>query len=404
MPDGFLRHPPEHLRRGDRTVLAAGLMNAAGTTSRLISRVTARLSRSTSGGSFIPVIDGLRFVSIALVVLYHAPFHYQPGAPAAYYVVGMHGNFGVQMFFAISGFILGLPFGEQHILGARSVSLRRYFVRRLTRLEPPYLINLALWSAIKAVFLGRTLALLLPHLLASMTYTHNFFYGSPSEINFYAWSLEVEVQFYILAPLLALVFRLRRPLRLTLLVVAICVASFVPGGLSLRTQAQWFLVGFLLADIYLVSWEKKPASRLAWDAVSAIVWPLLFVCLNRTDVLASLAPPWLLLVAYVAAFRGLLVRRFLSWKPVYLIGGMCYSIYLYHGYVVESVVALQRRFAWTGHYYVDTFVGLSAIGIAVVISCGFMFALFEKPFMNPHWHVDLWNRISRRVPAASPGA
>ena len=56
----------------------------------------------------------------------------------------------------------------------------------------------------------RSVEELSPRLLASMTYTHNAIYNEFSQVNFLAWSLEIEFQFYVLAPMLVLVFRLRQ--------------------------------------------------------------------------------------------------------------------------------------------------------------------------------------------------
>jgi peptidoglycan/LPS O-acetylase OafA/YrhL len=371
-------------------------------TPSLLSRVAGRLGRATSSGDFIPEVDGLRCVSIALVILYHTPYYGMPGAPAAFTAVGLHGNFGVQMFFAISGFILGLPFAEEHIARRRKVNIRRYFVRRLTRLEPPYLINLALWFAIKVMFLGRTFAWLFPHLLASMTYTHNWIYHAPSEVNFYAWSLEVEVQFYILAPILALVFTLSRPARLALLGGGIIVTSRAVPGLSLAAQGSWFLVGFLLAEIYLVSWRKAPAHALVWDIVAMVAWPALFACLAApgTAMVWRMALPWVLLTAYAASFRSAFVSGFLRFKPIYIVGGMCYSIYLYHGYVLQVVLTAQRRYFMTGRYWVDTVGGLLSVAVAVLSVSSLAFVVFEKPFMRPRWHLGLWSHVTSRARTA----
>jgi peptidoglycan/LPS O-acetylase OafA/YrhL len=58
------------------------------------------------------------------------------------------GSFGVWIFFALSGFILALPFAEWRICGGKPVTLKKYYFRRLTRIEPPYLVNLALAFAL----------------------------------------------------------------------------------------------------------------------------------------------------------------------------------------------------------------------------------------------------------------
>ena len=88
------------------------------------------------------------------------------------------GNVGVPLFFAISGFILALPFIEQfHGETRKPVSLTRYLLRRVTRLEPPYLINLAV-SVVILLVKGQALLTILPHLAASVVYMHNQIYAA----------------------------------------------------------------------------------------------------------------------------------------------------------------------------------------------------------------------------------
>src|SRR5882672_10637739 len=107
----------------------------------------ARLSRETSSGRFIPEMDGLRFAAIGMVVLFHLNgyligksqrYHSSPPSSDWLAQAALVGFRGVELFFVISGFILGLPFAAQHIEGRPPVGLRKYYVRRLTRLEPPY--------------------------------------------------------------------------------------------------------------------------------------------------------------------------------------------------------------------------------------------------------------------------
>ena len=113
-----------------------------------------QLSRiTTSGRVFIPQIDGLRFVAIIAVIAFHVraicSYHFR-ASPAGLTIEGDlvndafgTGHFGVQLFFLISGFILSLPFARQSLCPGRRISLREYYVRRVTRIEPPYVIHLA---------------------------------------------------------------------------------------------------------------------------------------------------------------------------------------------------------------------------------------------------------------------
>ena len=60
-----------------------------------------------------------------------------------------YGRHGVELFFVISGFVLAAPFAKSAIGGGKQVSVKKYFVRRLTRLEIPYLLSLLILFLIK---------------------------------------------------------------------------------------------------------------------------------------------------------------------------------------------------------------------------------------------------------------
>jgi peptidoglycan/LPS O-acetylase OafA/YrhL len=186
----------------------------------LTDRFLARVSRVTSSNRFVPEIDGLRFLAIGLVVLLHLRTALEHHAPAGMShperdplgMVAGHGGVGVLIFFAISGFILALPFAMHALKGSRKVVLKDYYIRRVTRLEPPYIVVMV-GVFVMLVLVHRVLGPreglptgsageLFPHLLASLGYVHNLVFGTQSRINGVAWTLEVEVQFYIMAPLL----------------------------------------------------------------------------------------------------------------------------------------------------------------------------------------------------------
>jgi peptidoglycan/LPS O-acetylase OafA/YrhL len=175
--------------------------------------------RITSGGSYIAEIDGLRFIAIVSVLCFHvgrmselmlAPKGTHPtpaGALPALLVNALyHGDRGVSIFFAISGFVLGIPFARERLLGEKHVSLKQYLLRRLTRIEPPYMVSQ--FIRLYPVMLAKSLTLLqiLPHFLAGLFYLHLLIYHTLPEVQLVGWSLEIEVQFYLLAPLLARIF------------------------------------------------------------------------------------------------------------------------------------------------------------------------------------------------------
>jgi peptidoglycan/LPS O-acetylase OafA/YrhL len=415
---------------------------------RLSQSLLSHLSRVTSSGQFVPEIDGLRFVAIFSVLLFHLHgyvFGYtaaglpQQGLARATSDLMLKGWFGVQLFFVISGFILSLPWAEHHLLQGRRPSLGKYFVRRVTRLEPTYIISLLLAYAVLVYLCGAPAGSLAPNFFASLCYGHNILYGHGSAINEVAWSLEIEVQFYILAPLLCLVFRVRPAwLRRAVLAAAILLGCFqtrfyaelpllqaigfqsAVTGLTLIGQIKWFLVGFLLSDLYLMDWGKKPVKRYRWDLVGLAGWAMmpLFIsgpyagdlysdllggCLpggwNGPDLIVNLmhfAMPACMLLAYIGAFRGRLMNRLFVYPTFTVIGGMCYTIYLYHNFAYGLANAhLGGPLKSLGGPW------LLAVGmvLSVLTFSAVLFVLFERPFMKKDWPRRLAGFFLPRRPA-----
>jgi peptidoglycan/LPS O-acetylase OafA/YrhL len=131
--------------------------------------------RRITHNNFIPQIDGLRFVAIASVVLFHiySALETRSPIPIPRLPENLDAKRGVELFFAISGFILGVPFASARFLNTPAVNLKQYFLRRLTRLEPPYIISLFVWALADWVTAHRTFSYLLPHLLSSCVYMQN---------------------------------------------------------------------------------------------------------------------------------------------------------------------------------------------------------------------------------------
>jgi len=381
----------------------------------IAGRFLAHISRETSSGRFIPEMDGLRFAAIAMVILYHLNGYliaksplYRAAPPTSDWLgqAALVGLRGVELFFAISGFILGLPFAAHYIKGAAPVNLRKYYLRRLTRLEPPYIVALLLLLILGAVVVGAPPASFYPHLAASLFYLHSLIYGTFSPAMGVAWSLEIEVQFYLLVPLLTLLFtignRMRRRAAIVVLILAALSGQSLflhhtpRASLSILAYVQFFLIGFLLADVFLDSWGEVPRRNLAWDLVALVGWPLLFVILHSRVLTLWLFPGWIFLL-YCAAFRGRFANRFFSNRWITAIGGMCYSIYLLHYEVISAVGRVTRRLGERAPYWIYLFVQFAIVGGAIVAICGAYFVIIEKPCMRRDWPQRLWNYGQRTV-------
>lgn len=378
------------------------------------------LRRHTTSGLYIPELDGLRFVAILCVFVYHLAYdvvrHNPAGVPvpdSAFYYLTQQLNIGVPLFFAISGMILGLPFARYWLLAGPKISLKRYFLRRVTRLEPPYIAALLLLFVVKLAGHRGTVPEMIPHLGASVLYLHSLLYRDMSSINPVAWSLEVEVQFYILAPVLALVFAVRSAaLRRLLICLAIVVAAALNpwtdmtvargnlatwmAHLSLAGNIQYFLTGFLLADFFLILPVAKYRNH-RWDIVTLLGWPALIFLLIRYTELANVTLPGIILLLYVAVFYGTRSSRLFATLWVASIGGMCYSIYLLHNYAI-AVLGFITEPIGQGLPFELRFVIQSLIMTPAVLAlCIVFYRLIEQPCMWPDWPTQLRQFALRKL-------
>jgi len=337
----------------------------------------------------VPEIDGLRCVAICSVVLYHL-------GGFLGWRVAEHGYRGVNLFYVISGFILGLPFAAHYLQQKPPVKLRSYFLRRLTRLEPPYLLSLLICFGGLVWLQGLDWRELLPGLAASAGYVHSLWFGAQSAINPVTWSLEVEVQFYCLAPLLAGIFalrpkRLRRAVLLALVILAGSVQLYywdAPFRIehSILFAIQFFLAGFLLADVYLVDWKERPTPHWIWDLAAFAGWPLLFVLGDKQ---VWVVFPILALALYVAAFRSVLINWVLRNSVVTTIGGMCYTIYLFHYVLIPPMLRLTNGF----HPWMQALL----YGLVLTLISGVYFAVIERPCMRKDWPQRVWGRLRSKT-------
>jgi peptidoglycan/LPS O-acetylase OafA/YrhL len=386
--------------------------------SSLLTRIVALGRRVTSSGSFVPEIDGLRFIAIAWVLAYHINGEYikVEGARYAGQIEGtlliswLHTlNFGVQLFFVISGFILGMPFVRHFYEGEKKPSLRNYYIRRLTRIEPPLIINLTLFLGLLALVKHQPLGELVPHYLASLGYLHNLSFQQLSTINFVTWSLEIEAQFYVLAPflvaVLALPARVREPALAALIAVWSLLAWYLTQawplvGLTLVGQVQYFFAGFLLAAWHCRRSREIPRpGSWAGDGIAVAAWVAMAAMLaNRAAWNAPLLP-FLVVIAYAGMFRGRLTHRAITIPLLTMIGGMCYTIYLYHPFLKSALKHLTFRLHLGDAFWVNTLAQIVILGGIIVAISGLLFLAFEKPFMHRYWPATAWAWAKRLVGA-----
>jgi peptidoglycan/LPS O-acetylase OafA/YrhL len=188
-------------------------------------------------------LDTLRALAIVSVII----FHLQPFLPAALDPIKRTGWMGVDLFFVLSGFLIGSqllkPFPRN-----QPPKLRAFYIRRAYRILPAYLAVLLLYFTISQWREHERL----PSAWKLLTFTANLRMNYPAELAFsHVWSLCVEEHFYLLLPWLIL-WLMRKP------------AAWKPTA---------FIAAMFLFGIAVRSWELFHVVRapgLSDDQASAL--------------------------------------------------------------------------------------------------------------------------------------
>ncbi len=314
-----------------------------------------------------PALDGLRALSVGIVILYHAGFSWMHG-----------GFFGVEVFFVVSGFLITSLLIEEHDRFG-GVSFRGFWTRRARRLLPALFAVLgavAVWAAVAGS--AEQQSQLRRDIPWSVFYVSNwgqilgdvpYFAGEPALLR-HLWSLAVEEQWYLLWPLVFVgVVGLGISTRAK--GIAVVAAGFVVfalmfwmhsgsptplGGppsmfeglnrtnflyLSTITRAGGLLLG-AGAAFWWRPWrwsnaKTAPIGRLL-DPIGAATLTMIACAAVVAHVTAGYVYQWLLplvsilsLVAIMVAVHPAAVgmRRILSWAPLVEIGRRSYGLYLW---------------------------------------------------------------------------
>ena len=332
---------------------------------------------ATTGTGRVGNVDVLRAVAAFGVVASHAYFLGGRVLPVRaehwYDVPLLASTTGVYLFFAISGYVIAKPFVDRLVAGDRLPALVPYALRRGFRIFPLYWI--ALTTMIVVVGAGTTRPW---HYLVHYSLLHNLVPGRQQAIFSVAWTLTIEVLFYMAVPLLALALHrrgTRRPERLAAVILASFAASVaftaVAGladagktGIWLRTSfiAYWqlFCPGLLLAlapHLRSRAWRRWlvefPASRAAPAVAAAmlVAGTLLFTLAPRglgletwqlvTDSSRPLfAAGFGIVLAWAIHARRWFARR---GRFVLHLGLISYGIYLLHAVATSVLLTPEGR-------------------------------------------------------------
>ena len=382
------------------------------------------LKRKTNSTHFIPEIDGLRFFAIITVVLFHlnSVLSKSMGLSASDGIDALGGKYdlfqmgwwvlrldlGVKVFFALSGFVLALPFLRYGLLGVgKPINIKSYFVRRLTRLEPPFVVSLLIFSMVHVFVLNEPWIGIQKDFWAGLFYLHGLIFGELNPINPVTWSLEVEAQFYVLVPLLFwLIFKFTsNGMRIAGIVALAFISIYLKGYFTIAGNQYLaatilsyfanFSMGILFAFLFVLdkqNWLKMKS--YVFDLIGFASVFLIFYFYKPqyvwyNNIIFNLA----VFTMMVSAFKGKLFNYFYTRPWVYIIGGMCYSIYLLHYAFFHFLVPYTFKIQFGMGYKVDYLLQIIiAVPIMLLVTTVF-YLLVERPCMDKDWPKKLKSKF-----------
>jgi peptidoglycan/LPS O-acetylase OafA/YrhL len=266
------------------------------------------MSRTAAREASYPLFDWLRFALASVVVLVHGGIAVWPDA----------GNFAVCVFFALSGWLIG-----GILLNTPMSALPRFYFNRSFRIWIPYAVAVAALYATAALHEGAD-GRFFQFLFYDLTFTHYWFIPKTPQIiqlmpldgtGAHFWSISVEEQFYLFAPLILIFLPWGRTVFLwAILCLAALLVDYHYACITLGVLAA------LLKDKFGVWYGSTPVQAILVSALLA-----LFAVIVRDHALyVWFAPLAALLVVMLCARQG-------SRQPVaQFLGGISYPLYLNH--------------------------------------------------------------------------
>ena len=331
----------------------------------------------------IPSLDGLRAISVALVVLSHLV------GELPYRLENAVGNLGVRFFFVISGFLITSILVAE-LEKTSTVNLPKFYFRRTLRIFPAFYFFLAV---VLALSLAGVFQIPFESFLSPLTYTSNYIEPGAWELD-HSWSLSIEEQFYLLFPGLLLVCGLAQMKKILIFVILATPLIRVVNFILLRDYGGgseiplWYIFGFhtnmdalaigcllavyrdrLHSNKFYQSFLASPAAFLVLPLIiAAVVYNYSYTSLYFGLGITALHFSIVLLIDWAVVNYKSAAGRFLNFAPLRFIGALSYSIYLW-----QQLFTKYAEDKWWTHFPAN-------IILLIALSL-FSYFLIEKKFL-----------------------
>ena len=338
--------------------------------------------------------DGLRGLAVIAVILTHMGMYaiwVKKGVLSTGALPMVNGDAGVHVFFVLSGFLITALL-VQEVQSTGTVSIRRFYMRRILRIFPLYFLVVGLVAAMQVVGNAEV-----PDraFLYALSYTVNFMPRADYAGVFgHLWSLAVEEHYYLVWPFVfGALFLRRRGLLLALAALVLALFVYLQGAGLNAFRAAYFV------DY----WTVTAGASIVIGSVFGILATARGLPLGLTTALRSPATlflavllyahtawggslPWELgkpvralgvglLLCYIAAHQESLVTRVLDLPPLRYLGVISYGVYLWQGFFLSTNPGRTATQTWPPR---SQLAGLVLLALVAPLS----YQGFEKPILR----------------------
>ena len=372
-------------------------------------RLTRLLLPAPGDGRYAPVADGFRALAVLMVAWFHiwqqswlSPVLKIGGRRLDFTAPVRTGYMMVDVLLLLSGFLLFLPYARAKVEGANLPELRTYYVKRALRILPSYWLSVLFYLFVYALPNHEygSLRHFLLDMAGHLTFTHNLTYEAylGSRLNPVLWTLAVEVQFYLIAPLIGRAF-VKKPFLTyaAMLSVAFMYRFVYVAGMQdtamyfnrLPAMLDAYANGMMFAWLFVVLQKRKPRwwtalfSAALCVAALAGIWHLMEMQSHRAGV-EGIRMGQMVYRYPLTLFAGLFLAaggqapRWFQWlwsnRLMRFIAGISYNLYIWHFWLMLRLRAWhippytaempQRagEMPWQLHYTLLCFAGAAALG------------------------------------------